>query len=735
VPRSDSHIRAALALGATLALSCGAFSCGEPAAPRTEPTASLAPSASGAPQADRAGELLRAELTRDEAAVTSADLSSRDVTVRRAAARALARMRRASARDRLLGSLHDEDEEVVAWAAYGLGDICAAGRGPIVNALAAAAAARAGPGPERGLSAQRAIVRAVGRCGDEASEALLASWALLGDEHAVAAIHALGDIARAHKRLREETYVVLLELAEGDAAAAGVPDAFYPLGRAEHLRSPSVIERTCDLAKKALSQPGPARVYAIRALGRCDEAAVPLLAGVLADASYSPGERAEAARNLARFGRDGQDALADALPKLIPDENTAVGSPAFALALTALDQLTIVKSARPALTRLAELKPPAGAPEALLRRFSWLRCTAAKLLAERDYRAPSLRACDLSLAEADRAKDPLPGSIGARAIVSAIGVDAAKISGDRLAAWRAYAVGGDIRAREAALNLLGVHDEIGESAAVLAAALKTTEPGLVGTAAEVIGKHPPRAQADGGVHPEVALALVARLDGQGPAADLEVLGTLIDAAGALKLEAAKAALIGHCKSPYAKIREHSEKALAAIMGASSPKCAEAPPLPLPIELDRRLDAPVTIELDTDVGTLELMLDPALAPIAVTRAADLARNGFYQGIVVHRVELGFVTQFGSPSADGYGGVSGLPSLPCETTPIAFGPLSVGVALAGRDTGSSQLFVTHVATPHLDGEYAELGSASGPWDALVDGDVIRAARVKAPDPSER
>ena len=54
--------------------------------------------------------------------------------------------------------------------------------------------------------------------------------------------------------------------------------------------------------------------------------------------------------------------------------------------------------------------------------------------------------------------------------------------------------------------------------------------------------------------------------------------------------------------------------------------------------------------------------------------------------------------------------------------------VGVALAGRDTGSSQIFVTLGRTPHLDGEYAWVGRAEGDWSAVAEGDVIRAVRVE-------
>ena len=89
--------------------------------------------------------------------------------------------------------------------------------------------------------------------------------------------------------------------------------------------------------------------------------------------------------------------------------------------------------------------------------------------------------------------------------------------------------------------------------------------------------------------------------------------------------------------------------------------------------------------------------------------------------------GFVAQFGDPGGDGFGG-PGREPLRCETTPRPFEPLSVGVALAGRDTGSSQLFVTLARSAHLDGEYAWVGRAAGDWDAVAEGDVIRKVRVR-------
>jgi peptidyl-prolyl cis-trans isomerase B (cyclophilin B) len=96
------------------------------------------------------------------------------------------------------------------------------------------------------------------------------------------------------------------------------------------------------------------------------------------------------------------------------------------------------------------------------------------------------------------------------------------------------------------------------------------------------------------------------------------------------------------------------------------------------------------------------------------------------MAVHRVVPGFVVQFGDRAGDGTGGANRDP-LRCETSPRPFEPLTVGVALAGRDTGSSQFFVTLSRVPHLDGAYTTLGRASGDWAAVTEGDVIREVTV--------
>jgi cyclophilin family peptidyl-prolyl cis-trans isomerase len=173
------------------------------------------------------------------------------------------------------------------------------------------------------------------------------------------------------------------------------------------------------------------------------------------------------------------------------------------------------------------------------------------------------------------------------------------------------------------------------------------------------------------------------------------------------------------------MRERAARALREL--GDTPACT--PPVdagaPAP-ELDHPLAHDTRVVFSTDAGDLAIVFEPALAPVAATRFVALAKAGFYDGIVVHRVVPGFVAQFGDPDGDGYGGAGSL--LRCETSPVPFGPLDVGVALAGRDTGSSQIFVALARVPHLDGQFARVGRAEGDWWSLAEGDAIRSVKVE-------
>ncbi|WP_437549728.1 peptidylprolyl isomerase [Sorangium sp. So ce367] len=760
---------------------------GQPApGPAPDAGSSAAAPAASAGAAGRLDALLAAEQRRAALEVSPADQQSRDVGVRRAAARALARIGGDAAWPGLARALADEDDDVVAWAAYGLGFSCKEREAEAVSALVARALARdARPSPAGAataaasaaapsggaaagappLDAGGALARAIGRCGAEASEPTLVAWLDGPRERAIHAAYALGDLAAIKLKLREETLVALLNLASGSAASPPVPEALYPIGRLEHVPL-TVIPRIRDVATARLAEASDARLFAVRALGRAGEAAASELARVLsAKGVFTASERAEAARALKRLGPPGQRALADAVAALAPSADpialTGLVSEDFGVLLTALDALGSAGAARKALRDLAALPPPPSAPAAILRRVAWLRCGAARLLAGGDYRDPLLLGCDVTApAEPGSKPDagaPVRGPIGARAVVEVIGRDA--ITGARLAAFRAYAASGDLRAREAAIELIAAHEEIAGAPDLLAKALAAEEPGLVAAAAEVIARQPQRASEAPGkrkrrkrsdekdasaavTSPAIEAALLAILDRPGARDDPELIGAVVDAVGALALKPAEARLEQLCRSSHPTTRARAGTALGVLRGrkiacdaglpgdaGAAGRPAVAPPVgEVPAEASALVRAPAVLIFDTDAGELTMTLDPALAPVAVTRFVDLARSGYYDGKIVHRVVPGFVTQFGAPFGDGAGGPPGRPALRCETSPVAFEPLRVGVALAGRDTGSSQLFVMHARAPHLDGQYAAVGVAAGPWAALADGDIIRSVKVR-------
>ena len=106
----------------------------------------------------------------------------------------------------------------------------------------------------------------------------------------------------------------------------------------------------------------------------------------------------------------------------------------------------------------------------------------------------------------------------------------------------------------------------------------------------------------------------------------------------------------------------------------------------------------------------LKLDPTLAPMNVANLVLLARKHYFDGHLVPRVVPDFVVQMGSP----YDTMDGGPgyTVRCEDSLAWYGPGSVGMALAGKDTGGSQFFITTNATPHLTGKYTRLGEVEHP-----------------------
>src|SRR5215470_12312874 len=114
----------------------------------------------------------------------------------------------------------------------------------------------------------------------------------------------------------------------------------------------------------------------------------------------------------------------------------------------------------------------------------------------------------------------------------------------------------------------------------------------------------------------------------------------------------------------------------------------------------------TLYLDLKDGRVVIELRPDLAPKHVARIKELARKGFYDGIVFHRVIDGFMAQGGDPTGTGSGG-SGV-KLPAEFSKEPFVRGTVGMARAANpDSADSQFFICFAPAPFLDGKYTIWG----------------------------
>jgi cyclophilin family peptidyl-prolyl cis-trans isomerase/HEAT repeat protein len=133
--------------------------------------------------------------------------------------------------------------------------------------------------------------------------------------------------------------------------------------------------------------------------------------------------------------------------------------------------------------------------------------------------------------------------------------------------------------------------------------------------------------------------------------------------------------------------------------------------------------PPIARIETERGTIELVLLPADAPVTVYNFVALAKRGYFDGQQFHRVVPNFVIQAGDPRGDGNGGPGY--AIRDELNPHRYVRGTLGMALSGPNTGGSQFFVTHSPQPHLDGGYTVFGQLRDGGDVLdriVQGDRI-------------
>ncbi len=119
------------------------------------------------------------------------------------------------------------------------------------------------------------------------------------------------------------------------------------------------------------------------------------------------------------------------------------------------------------------------------------------------------------------------------------------------------------------------------------------------------------------------------------------------------------------------------------------------------------DAENVLVMELKNGEVRLQLRPDLAPNHVERLKVLTRQGFYDGVVFHRVIAGFMAQTGDPTGTGTGG-SDLPDLKAEFTDAPFVRGVLGMARSRNpNSANSQFFITYANAAHLNGQYTVFG----------------------------
>ena len=134
------------------------------------------------------------------------------------------------------------------------------------------------------------------------------------------------------------------------------------------------------------------------------------------------------------------------------------------------------------------------------------------------------------------------------------------------------------------------------------------------------------------------------------------------------------------------------------------------------------------------GTVDIQLEPDLAPNTVKQIVTLTNQGFYNGLKFHRVIDGFMAQTGDPKGDGTGG-SSLPDLKAEFTQTPFVRGTVGMARASDpDSANSQFFIMYGDGSFLNGQYTVFGKVVDgmPFvDNIKKGDPNNSGMVVDPD----
>jgi peptidyl-prolyl cis-trans isomerase B (cyclophilin B) len=145
----------------------------------------------------------------------------------------------------------------------------------------------------------------------------------------------------------------------------------------------------------------------------------------------------------------------------------------------------------------------------------------------------------------------------------------------------------------------------------------------------------------------------------------------------------------------------------------------------PHEMQIDTDRTYLLKIMTDRGEIELELFPEYAPKTVNNFICLTKDGYYDGIIFHRVIPNFMVQGGDPTGTGRGGPGYNFEDEFAGNPLQHETGSLSMANAGPGTNGSQFFITHCPQPHLNGKHTVFGKVTKGQDvvdAISQGDVM-------------
>jgi len=140
-----------------------------------------------------------------------------------------------------------------------------------------------------------------------------------------------------------------------------------------------------------------------------------------------------------------------------------------------------------------------------------------------------------------------------------------------------------------------------------------------------------------------------------------------------------------------------------------------------------------VVLETNRGKIEIKMLPTVAPKAVENFTTHTKNGYYNGIIFHRVIKGFMIQGGDPTGTGRGGESIWGKVfdnEYKSNVVFDKPFIVAMANAGPNTNGSQFFITTAATPWLNGGYTIFGEVIKGQDVVTKIENTKTARGDKP-----